>query len=149
MPTTVIKGATVLPFTPQGEASLNLVPQVMDVLIKDDKIVQCGSVEDFHADEVIEATNQLLMPGLIDAHTHSSMVLNKGSFEALPLELWMLYLTPAEALNPRLHYLCAAVSAIESLKSGCTIVKMICTWSTRRQKFLMPWLRLILMLEPR
>lgn len=41
------------------------------VVVKDSKIVYAGEYDDsFEATEVIDATNQVVSPGLVDAHTH-------------------------------------------------------------------------------
>jgi 5-methylthioadenosine/S-adenosylhomocysteine deaminase len=45
------------------------------------------------AAEVVDATGQWLIPGLIDAHAHAYGTLLRGTENALPLELWALYTT--------------------------------------------------------
>ena len=76
------------------------------------------------ADTVIDATHHLLVPGFVDAHTHSTLgILEKCGYEALPLELWMLYLPPDQSLDPRFHYLCAAIAHMEALKAGTTTIE--------------------------
>jgi cytosine/adenosine deaminase-related metal-dependent hydrolase len=72
----------------------------------------------------IDAAGHLLMPGLINAHFHSSANHLKGSFDSLPLEIFMLYESPpqASALEPRAAYLRTMLGALEMLKSGVTAV---------------------------
>lgn len=43
-------------------------------------------------DKVISAEEKIIMPGLVNAHFHSYDAFMKGSFEALPLEIWGLYM---------------------------------------------------------
>jgi dihydropyrimidinase len=41
-----------------------------DIAVKDGKIVCIGVDLDMDADEVVDATGKLVLPGAIDAHTH-------------------------------------------------------------------------------
>ena len=123
MSTFLIKNATVLPLTQQAE-SFDLTPQTVDVLVQGDRITQIAPILETPTAQVIDATDQLLMPGLIDAHTHTGLgVLEKCGYEALPLELWMLYLPPDQHLDPRLHYLATMIAALEAVKHGTTTLQ--------------------------
>jgi len=123
----LIKQATVLPFTPTADGSLDLEPRVQDVLIEGDRIAQVADsleIEDSTA-TVIDAHNQLLIPGLVNAHAHSVEILEKGRYEAMPLEVWMLYTYPPlkqQHLSPRLCYLRTILGALEMVKSGATTI---------------------------
>jgi 5-methylthioadenosine/S-adenosylhomocysteine deaminase len=72
----------------------------------------------------IDAAGHLLMPGLINAHFHSSANHLKGSFDSLPLEIFMLYESPpqASAAEPRAAYVRTMLGALEMLKTGVTAV---------------------------
>ena len=72
----------------------------------------------------IDATGHLLMPGLINAHFHSSTNHLKGAFDSLPLEIFMLYESPPQeaAAQPRDAYVRTMLGALEMLKSGVTTV---------------------------
>lgn len=89
----LIKQATVLPFTLQTDGNLDLEPRSQDVLIVGDRIAQVADQIDPGTEpvSVIDARDQLLIPGFVNAHAHSVEILEKGRYEALPLELWMLY----------------------------------------------------------
>lgn len=67
--------------------------------IRDGKIVAVGprSEVDGPATETIDATNRLVMPGLVDAHTHSAAVLGRGW--AQEVQAWM-----ASAYGPMLRH---------------------------------------------
>jgi 5-methylthioadenosine/S-adenosylhomocysteine deaminase len=120
----LIRNATVLPFTQQSNGNLDLLPKAADVLVENDRIVQVASSIDTNTDQVFDATYQLLIPGFIDAHTHTVVgILEKCGYEALPLELWMLYLPPDQKLDPRMHYLCAAIAGLEAIKNGTTTIQ--------------------------
>lgn len=124
MSSVLIRNATVLPFAVQPDGGIDLTPQTADVLVEGDRIVQVAPSIDVSASEVIDATHQLLIPGFVDAHTHTVVgVLEKCAYEALPLELWMLYLPPDQRLDPRMHYLCSAIAGIEAVKNGTTTLQ--------------------------
>jgi 5-methylthioadenosine/S-adenosylhomocysteine deaminase len=124
----LIKQATVLPFTPQGDGTLDLEARIQDVLIVDDRIaevadhIEAGS----ESTQVIDARNHLLIPGFVNAHAHSVEILEKGRYEALPLEAWMLYTYPPlkrQHFTPRLCYLRTMLGALEMVKSGATTIQ--------------------------
>ena len=74
---------------------------------------------------VINGSGNLLMPGLVNAHFHSSVNHMKGRLPCLPLEIFMLYESPAlEVLapTPREAYLRTMVACIEMLRTGATTV---------------------------
>jgi cytosine/adenosine deaminase-related metal-dependent hydrolase len=124
MAAVLVRKATVLPFTPQANGTLDLSAQVADVFVEDDRIMQVAPDLEVQAEEVVDASNQLLIPGFVDGHTHTVVgVLEKCAYEALPLELWMLYLPPDQKLDPRMHYLCAAIAGFEALKNGTTTLQ--------------------------
>ena len=72
----------------------------------------------------IDGAGLLLMPGLVNAHFHSSVNHLKGSLDSLPLEIFMLYESPAEgvAADPRAAYVRTMLGALEMLKCGVTTV---------------------------
>jgi 5-methylthioadenosine/S-adenosylhomocysteine deaminase len=72
----------------------------------------------------IDATGHLVMPGLVNAHFHSSVNHLKGSLDSLPLEIFMLYESPSEgsAAESRAAYVRTMLGAVEMLKSGVTSV---------------------------
>ncbi|MBD3886672.1 amidohydrolase family protein [Phormidium tenue FACHB-886] len=120
----LIRSATVLPFTRQADGGLDLSPCCVDLLIEGDRIAQIAPTLEVTADQIVDATNLLLIPGFVDAHTHTTVgVLEKCGYEALPLEPWMLYLPANERLNSRLHYLCTMVAALEAVKNGTTTMQ--------------------------
>ncbi len=98
-----------------------------DVFIKNGKIDTYFAVDD--ECKVIDAKNNLLMPGLINGHFHSSVNHMKGSLPSLPLEIFMLYESPElECLRPtpREAYLRTMLGCMEMLKCGTTSVQDDC-----------------------
>lgn len=94
-----------------------------DVLVEGDRITKVGEGLDAPAGEVIDARGKLVIPGLVNAHAHSSQNLTRGRFPGMPLEVYLLYCVPLDrafALPQRLVYLRTLLLGIESLKSGVT-----------------------------
>jgi 5-methylthioadenosine/S-adenosylhomocysteine deaminase len=93
-----------------------------DVLIDAGRIVAVGpSVGGPPGAETIDAAAFLVIPGLVNAHTHAHNNLLRGLAARWSLED---LLNHAPALNGNRtvedHYLSAAIGAIEMLKTGCT-----------------------------
>jgi 5-methylthioadenosine/S-adenosylhomocysteine deaminase len=74
---------------------------------------------------VIDATNGLIMPGLVNAHGHSAMAMFRGLADDLPLKQWLSEkIFPAEAkhLSPETVYWGALLGCVEMIASGTTTV---------------------------
>jgi len=74
-------------------------------------------------DKVIDAKDSIVIPGLVNAHLHSSDHFNKGGFDNLPLELWVPYLRPIFTgfdHSPDEIYLRTLLGAIEMIRTGTT-----------------------------
>lgn len=108
------------------DCSSTLVTRRADVLVNGQRIETIDDLPtDIPADEVVDATGCLLIPGLVNGHLHSWEALFRGRYPCLPLEVWGLYAYPllaAYALPPRLAYLRTAAVAMESLLNGVTTV---------------------------
>jgi 5-methylthioadenosine/S-adenosylhomocysteine deaminase len=78
-------------------------------------------------DRTIEGGSSLLiLPGLINAHFHSPANHLKGSLPSLPLELFMLYESPADEPlkpTPREAYVRTMLGATEMIRTGTTAVQ--------------------------
>src|SRR5262249_28696659 len=69
--------------------------------IRDGRIVAVGPRDDIArahvAPEVIDADDALVIPGLVDGHTHIAMTLFRGLADDLPLHVWLeRHVWPAE-----------------------------------------------------
>jgi 5-methylthioadenosine/S-adenosylhomocysteine deaminase len=71
---------------------------------------------------VIDAKHKLLLPGFVNAHTHSSEMWQRGLISPLPLELWLAELCEFAPPNPEQVYISALHTAVETLLSGGTSV---------------------------
>lgn len=70
----------------------------------------------------IDGRNKLLLPGFVNAHTHSSEMWQRGIIPPLPLELWIAQLYDFTPLDLEKVYLSALGTAVETLLSGGTSV---------------------------
>lgn len=118
----LIINGTLLPEPGKGELIANGFVAVMN-----GKIAAIGTMSDIavagDAASIIDANGQLVMPGLVNTHTHAPMTLFRGMADDLPLMTWLHeHIFPAEAksVNPEMVYWCAKLAAAEMLLSGTT-----------------------------
>ena len=75
--------------------------------------------------ETIDAAGGIVMPGLVNTHTHMPMTLFRGLADDLPLDVWLnRYIFPAEGtwINPENVRVGTALACAEMLLSGTTTV---------------------------
>jgi 5-methylthioadenosine/S-adenosylhomocysteine deaminase len=118
----LIRNATILAM----DGAHGSAPFTGDILVEGDRIAAIGpNVPAPDGAQVIDGTDRLVMPGLVNAHLHSWEAMFKGRYDNMPLELWMLYSYPILGCTPldaRLIYLRTMLVGIESLKNGVTCV---------------------------
>jgi len=93
------------------------------LLIQNDKIVEISDrINSNDAEDVINAEGKVLIPGLVNTHTHLSMTLMRGLADDIPLETWLNnHIWPVEAeLNGEHCYAGALLACAEMIKSGTT-----------------------------
>ena len=93
------------------------------ILIENDKIKEVNpniSVTD--ADKVINAENKIVLPGLINTHSHLAMTLLRGVGDDLKLDTWLNdHIWPREAkLTDELCYIGSKLAIAEMIKTGTT-----------------------------
>lgn len=119
---TIIKNATLLTMCARNASN----PLGGDMLIEDGRISAIGQNLIAAPDAVvIDGANRLVMPGLVNAHTHSSETFLRGRYEGMPLEIWLLYAYPllmGPVIDERLLYLRSLLLAMESLRNGVTTI---------------------------
>ncbi|MDY7031585.1 MAG: amidohydrolase [Thermodesulfobacteriota bacterium] len=118
----LIKGGTALTLSPERDTIEDCC-----IAVKDDRITFIGDARNgkdpFQAREIIHAQDCVIMPGLINAHTHAAMVCFRGLADDLPLMDWLNnYIFPAESLNvdEELVYYGTLLACVEMIKSGTT-----------------------------
>lgn len=87
--------------------------------------VNSGSVSESESDHIIDCSDCLIMPGLVNCHNHTPMSLLRGLSDDLPLDKWLSeYIFPTEAkfVSPDFVHTGALLSMAEMLLSGTTTV---------------------------
>ena len=77
----------------------------------------------FRSQDTIDATGQIIIPGLVNTHTHAAMVLYRGLADDLALTEWLnKYIFPAEAktVSPEFVRAGTRLAALEMIQSGTT-----------------------------
>lgn len=97
------------------------------VAIKGDSIVAVGFESDLRnqylATETLDCQGKVLMPGLVNAHTHVPMTLLRGLADDLRLDVWLLgYMMPVERefVSPDFVRLGTQIACVELIRSGVT-----------------------------
>jgi 5-methylthioadenosine/S-adenosylhomocysteine deaminase len=78
---------------------------------------------DYQARQNIDGGGKVLMPGLINAHTHVPMTLLRGLADDLRLDVWLMgYMMPVERqyVSPEFVRLGTAIACAELIRSGVT-----------------------------
>ncbi len=114
---TLIENALLVPMTGKKDAKRG------SILIEDGKIARIGTFElDSAADKVIDGSEKIALPGLINAHTHLSMGLMRNYKDSSPnLQQWLSEIFPIEdKLRGEDIYQASRLGLVELIKSGCT-----------------------------
>jgi 5-methylthioadenosine/S-adenosylhomocysteine deaminase len=115
-----IVNALIVPMTEERKAFTGYV-RVSDGVIKE---VSTGTpLERASGEQVMDAENCALMPGLINAHTHLYQVLLRAVWEDLELMPWLKRIYgAAQVLRPEHFYVGSLLGSIEAIRSGVTTV---------------------------
>ena len=97
------------------------------VAISGNRIIALGPKSEiekrFEASKTIDAREGLIMPGLVNAHTHAPMSLFRGLADDLPLNAWLEdYIFPAEGkcVDEEFVYWGTLLACAEMIRSGTT-----------------------------
>ncbi len=114
----VIKNGQVITMDPNRKDKI----EELDIVIKDDTIVEIAKDYKGHADKVIDATNKIVMPGLINCHTHLGMSIFRCTNDSLSLMDWLNNkIWPIEdKMTDQDIYYTTLLSCIEMIKTGTT-----------------------------
>lgn len=116
----IIKGGTILCM----DAGMRVLND-HQIAIRNGKIVDIypSGNPKYLADKEIDATNCIVMPGLINTHTHLPMTYFRGLADDLPLEKWLNdFIWPLEAklLDAAMIHDASLHGAAEMIKNGIT-----------------------------
>jgi 5-methylthioadenosine/S-adenosylhomocysteine deaminase len=96
-----------------------------DILVRDGRIVEIAPTIEGRDATLFDARGKIVMPGFVNAHTHSNQALEKGLCDKYPLDAWMViasYGGQNAELSPRELYVSAMIGAIEMIRTGSTAV---------------------------
>jgi 5-methylthioadenosine/S-adenosylhomocysteine deaminase len=105
----------------------NTLLQQQAVVIQSGKITEICSLdlasEKYQANETVQLNEHILIPGLINLHTHTAMSLMRGLADDLPLMPWLqAHIWPAEAklVSPSFVHAGTLLACAEMLSGGIT-----------------------------
>ncbi|HAK88233.1 MAG: S-adenosylhomocysteine deaminase [Nitrospirae bacterium GWB2_47_37] len=97
------------------------------VAVKGEKIIDIGGsdaiLKKYSSGNVIEGRDRIVMPGLINTHTHAAMVYFRGLADDMPLKDWLeKHIWPAENrwLSPEFVFDATKLACLEMLRGGVT-----------------------------
>ncbi len=97
------------------------------VVVKGENLVavgaEAGLIQAYPEAEIIDCGGKVLMPGLVNAHTHVPMTLLRGLADDLRLDVWLLgYMMPVERefVSPDFVQLGTKLACAEMIRSGIT-----------------------------
>ena len=118
----LIEAGWVVPVEPHGVVLANHA-----VAVRDGEIIALLPIDearnDYRAVETISRPHSVLMPGLVNAHTHNPMSLLRGVADDLPLMRWLTeHIWPIEAavIGPQFVADGVEIAIAEMLRGGTT-----------------------------
>ena len=118
----VLSGGTVVTMEPGNRVIANgaVAIEGADIVAVD---AADSIAKQFRGRDTINSTGQIVLPGLINTHTHAAMVLFRGLADDLALSEWLnKYIFPAEAktVSPEFVRAGTRLAALEMIQSGTT-----------------------------
>jgi len=101
------------------------VEENIDIKIEKNKIIEIGkNLSEEKIDKIIDATNKVVMPGLINTHAHVPMSIFRETLDGYNLQEWLTQkIWPMEdKLTKEDIYYGSKLSFIEMIKSGSTTI---------------------------
>lgn len=115
---TVIKNGTVITMDQKRKNKY----EQLDIVIENDKIKEITKEYKGKYDKIINANNKIVMPGLINAHTHLGMSIFRATNDNLTLQDWLENkIWPIEnKMTDKDIYYATLLSCLEMIKTGTT-----------------------------
>jgi len=118
----ILRGGIVLTMDPKRR-----IISPGSVAIRDTHIEAVGTdaeIEQLYtSDTIVDCADHVIMPGLVNTHTHMPMSLLRGLADDLRLDVWLYgYILPVERqfANPEFSFLGTQLSCAEMLRGGTT-----------------------------
>lgn len=96
----------------------------MDILIEDNKIKRIEKNINEDCEKVINASGKVVMPGLINTHSHISMSIFRETVDGLKTQDWLtqkIWPMEDQLTNEDIYY-ATMLSCIEMIETGCTCI---------------------------
>ena len=122
IPDLTIWGGTILTLNPKNEIITN-----GQIDIKNGRIASIRSVDrptELKAKKVLDASHCLVLPGLINGHTHTGMTLLRGYADDMPLYSWLhdkIFPVEKKWGSQDFVYLGTLLAILEMIRSGTTL----------------------------
>jgi len=119
MTSILIKNARLLATFDDSQTEINNA----SILIEDNIIQQVGPSEDLpqHADRIIDLTDHVVLPGLVNTHNHLYQTLTRAVAQDADLFTWLRTLYPIwQRLTDKGVYVSTKLGLAELMLSGCT-----------------------------
>ncbi len=101
------------------------IEENMDIVIEDDKIETIGkNINIEENSKVIDATGKIVMPGMINTHSHVPMSIFRETVDGLLLQEWLnqkIWPMEDKLTNEDIYY-ASCLSFIEMIKTGTTTI---------------------------
>ena len=115
----LFENATIVTMDPE-----NPVLEHAYLAVEGDKIIYVGTEEPEGAARRINCAGKVLMPGLVNAHSHIAMAALRGYADDQTLDEWLFgHIIPAESrLTDQMVYVSARLGILEAIASGTTAI---------------------------
>lgn len=96
------------------------------IAVQDGRVLSCGRLTDnvpYRGKELLSLPEHVVIPGLINAHTHTPMTLFRGLADDLPLKEWLEeHIWPLEGkhVNAEFVYTGSRLAVLEMVRAGVT-----------------------------
>ena len=119
MTRTIITNASIVTCDDAGSVLTGASVAIEDRLIT---AISSARIDERPGDVVIDAHGGIVMPGLVNAHTHLAMTLLRGVADGTDLEAFLATLLPIEGalVDAEVAATGNELAAVELLRSGCT-----------------------------
>lgn len=120
--TTILSGGTIVTMN----AAFDVIPDG-SLVIREHEIIAIGTGDEiaaqYQAETILDCRGKVIMPGLINAHTHVPMTLLRGMADDLRLDVWLMgYIMPVERefVSQAFCRLGTTLACAEMIRGGTT-----------------------------